>query len=172
MKNLNKDDWFLIDWTDAKTRNLQSPHPVQLNPACHSPKVNEPDHGGEVDIWGVGHCLIELASKNRVNNASEVQNIGKRWQNDGTPTAVEALAEIEVLDFDILSLQMCCIDVQYVTGCATFLFHWFGRYVYSIPTSRACDDKPQGSPQRRSQKDERQKQRDESRRGSAYGFYK
>ena len=102
VKKSNEDDWFLIDWTDAETPGMRSPHNVQFDPTNHDPRVCDPGHGGEVDIWGVGYCLIRLAASRRVTCPDEVREIGRNWQGS-TPTAVEALAQIKVLNFNRLS---------------------------------------------------------------------
>jgi hypothetical protein len=72
---------------------------IPSNKDNHSPRVHDPNHGGEVDIWGVRLCLKELGSSgNRVHNASAVKQMGVQWQEDETLTGVEALDMIKVLN--------------------------------------------------------------------------
>jgi hypothetical protein len=98
MKEYNKDSWFLIDFSDAATTPTRPTNFVQEN---HSPRVREPNHGAEVDIWGVGHCLKQLAARNRVQDAPAVVGVGGQWMDDVNLTADGALAQIKVWDPEV-----------------------------------------------------------------------
>ena len=106
MKKYNDNTWFLIDWSDAATPPTL---PASLNARNHSPRVREPNHGAEVDIWGVGFCLIDLAYRKRVHDAPAVEHIGEQWRKQETLTADAALAQIKVLNLITLFLRMCYI---------------------------------------------------------------
>jgi hypothetical protein len=62
----------------------------------HSPRVREDNHGGEVDIWGVGYYLKRLASRSRPIDSFELATIAQKWMTDYTITAEAALNEIRV----------------------------------------------------------------------------
>jgi hypothetical protein len=79
--------WFLIDWEDASGSNTLAAN--HLSPENHSPCVFTDNHGGEVDIWGVGMLITESA-KGAFNIPSKLVTLGK-WMQDDQPTAVDAL---------------------------------------------------------------------------------
>ena len=62
-----------------------------FNPDTHSPRVFEPDHGAEVDIWGVG----ELIARCHLDVSAELQILGEQMQGTSPPTAQEALNAIK-----------------------------------------------------------------------------
>src|SRR5262249_17056344 len=86
-----KDDsskWFLIDWEDAQmppTKALE--HFVSDS---HSPRVFQDGHGGEVDIWGVGHLIAE----SKIDLSPKLHEIGA-WMKEKSPSAEEAWIELE-----------------------------------------------------------------------------
>ncbi len=87
IKRVDGQGWFLIDWSDASTApTLAADH---LKPAEHSPRVPQDNHGAEVDIWGIGKYLEELASRVTCGMA-------RRWITDLSTNAVAALEEINV----------------------------------------------------------------------------
>jgi hypothetical protein len=61
MKRIDGKGWFLIDWSDASVTPTFAA--TNLKPAEHSPSVHQDNHGAEVDIWGIGKYLEELASR-------------------------------------------------------------------------------------------------------------
>jgi hypothetical protein len=89
----NADDpssWFLIDWEDAAGRNnVAASH---LHPDAHCPQVFVDNHGGEVDVWGVG-LLIKESRSSALDVSAELLKLGK-WMQDTLPTSQEALAAI------------------------------------------------------------------------------
>jgi hypothetical protein len=96
IKRVDGQGWFLIDWSDASTApTLAADH---LKPAEHSPRVREDNHGAEVDIWGVGKYLEELASRVTCGIAKpeEVKEMARRWITDLSTDAGAALDEINV----------------------------------------------------------------------------
>jgi serine/threonine protein kinase len=94
LRRRDNDKWFLIDWSDASTTPTHAA--LHLSKEGHSPRVHEDNHGAEVDIWGIGYYLKELASRSRPADAYGLEQIGKRWMEDYTATAEAALDEIKV----------------------------------------------------------------------------
>ena len=94
LRRRDNDKRFLIDWSDASTTPTgAAPH---LSKEGHSPRVHEDNHGAEVDIWGIGYHLKELASRSRPADAYGLEQIGKRWIEDYIITAEAALDKIKV----------------------------------------------------------------------------
>ncbi|THU96247.1 hypothetical protein K435DRAFT_839131 [Dendrothele bispora CBS 962.96] len=88
----SKDDrskWFLIDWEDA----AEAPTKALLHSASdnRSPGVLQDGHGGEVDIWGVGHLITESGV---IGLSSELGQIGV-WMKEQSPSAEEAWVKLE-----------------------------------------------------------------------------
>ena len=83
--------WFLIDWDDAAGSNNAAAH--HLDERSHSPQVFQNNHGGEVDIWGVGK-LIEDSAGVAFNISPELVNLGKVMMQE-RPTAREALGFVK-----------------------------------------------------------------------------
>jgi hypothetical protein len=88
--------WFLIDWSDATTTPTHAA--LHLKPSEHSPAVRQDGHGAEVDIWGVGKYLENLASRVACGIAKphEVKQMARRWIADSATSAEAALDEINV----------------------------------------------------------------------------
>ncbi|THU76902.1 hypothetical protein K435DRAFT_878587 [Dendrothele bispora CBS 962.96] len=88
----SKDDrskWFLIDWEDAaKAPTKALPHFASHS---HSPRVFQDGHGGEVDIWGVGHLITESGV---ISLSSELGQIGV-WMKEQSPSVEEAWVKLE-----------------------------------------------------------------------------
>jgi hypothetical protein len=79
--------WFLIDWDDASgSDTVAANHLYEYN---HSPRVFVDNHGGEVDIWGVGRLIADSA-KFAYGISSELVRLGK-WMQNTAPTADQAL---------------------------------------------------------------------------------
>ncbi|KAJ3334060.1 hypothetical protein HDU93_008222 [Gonapodya sp. JEL0774] len=54
-------EWFLIDWDDAAFGpKTMAADPNTLGSSNHAPEIFQNNHGGEVDIWGVGMLIREL----------------------------------------------------------------------------------------------------------------
>ena len=97
MKKFDSDEWFLFDWSDASTVPTRAATHMK---ACeHSPRVREDNHGADVDIWGMGLYLEELASRVTcyIANPDAVKRMARGWmKNSTTITAADALHEIMV----------------------------------------------------------------------------
>jgi hypothetical protein len=88
--------WFLIDFDDAVSPPTFAA--MHLAKETHAPEVFHDDHGGEVDVWGVGH-LIDYAARLSVGLSAEIMDVGK-WMQSGTtsrPTAWQAYERIKTL---------------------------------------------------------------------------
>ena len=97
MKNFDSDEWFLIDFTDASTFPTRGV--THMKEHEHSPRVREDNHGADVDIWGIGRYMEELASRVtcHIANPSAVTRMARGWmENSTTITAAGALREILV----------------------------------------------------------------------------
>ena len=96
MKRFDGQGWFLIDWSDASTTPTCAA--AHLTASEHSPCVRQDGHGPEVDVWGAGKYMEQMASRmgcGVVNPAAVIQ-MAQRWMEDTSMTAASALAEIEV----------------------------------------------------------------------------
>ena len=96
IKRFDGEGWFLIDWSDASkapTRGVE-----HLKESEHSPQIRQDNHGPEVDIWGIGRYMQELASRlgSGIAEHDAVHQMAHRWMQDLTTTATSALDEIEV----------------------------------------------------------------------------
>ena len=98
MKKFDSDEWFLIDWSDASTVPTCTARHMK---ACeHSPRVHEDNHGADVDIWGMGLYMEELASHviRNIANPDAIKRMAHGWMaNSTTMTAADALHEIMVI---------------------------------------------------------------------------
>ncbi len=89
MKYVDKDRWFIIDFDEACDSPSSVPY-TELDRRSHAPEIFSGNHDKSVDIWSIGHLiletfvksdpLIEYAERNLM-----VKNSTKR------PTAKEAL---------------------------------------------------------------------------------
>jgi hypothetical protein len=50
LKKYDRDDWFLIDWSDANTSPTCAV--TRMSKLEQLPRVRVDNHGAEVDIWG------------------------------------------------------------------------------------------------------------------------
>lgn len=104
LKRLDGQGWFLIDWTDASaTPTIAATH---LTEHEHSPRVRQDNHGGEVDVWGVGSYLLALCNRSRVEKPAELISIARKWMDDPTITAEAALAEINVSIYTFIDISL------------------------------------------------------------------
>jgi hypothetical protein len=96
IKRFDGQGWFLIDWSDASTAPTRGV--THLKASEHSPRVRQDNHGAEVDIWGVGKYLEDMASRAtcRIAQPDAVQQMAKRWMTDIATSAADALDEINV----------------------------------------------------------------------------
>jgi hypothetical protein len=96
MKKFDGSGWFLIDWTDATTTPTHGI--THLTESEHSPQIRVDNHGAEVDIWGIARYMKYLASRAacRVAKPEAVKEMAKRWMEDVTTSAANALDELEV----------------------------------------------------------------------------
>ena len=96
MRRYDGRGWFLIDWSDASTAPTYAAR--HLKRWEHSPSVQEDGHGPEVDIWGIGRYMEQLASRVvcRIAKPEAVKKMAQRWMTDTSTTAESALHEIEV----------------------------------------------------------------------------
>lgn len=74
IKRPDGDGWFLIDWSDASLGPTTGV--THMSREEHSPKVREDNHGGEVDVWGVGYYLKTMAYK--ALDRAAVKEMGKK----------------------------------------------------------------------------------------------
>ncbi|KAG8770069.1 hypothetical protein FRC16_006458 [Serendipita sp. 398] len=93
LKRQDQKGWFLIDWSDASTTPTKAS--MMLQKESHSPRVFKDNHGGEVDIWGVGLYLCDSLSCCNPPRPKEIVGMAKRWMTDDTVTAAVALEELE-----------------------------------------------------------------------------
>jgi hypothetical protein len=92
----DRSSWFLIDWEDAAgPNNVAAKH---LHPDVHSPRLFFDNHGGEVDVWGVG-LLIKESCSFAFNISAELLKLGV-WMQDAEPTSQDALAAITKYKMD------------------------------------------------------------------------
>ena len=96
MRTIDGKRWFLIDWSDASMTPTYAA--MHLKTAEHSPRVYQDNHGAEVDIWGVGKYMEDLASRVscQIAKPAKVQEMARRWTRDITTSAEAALNEINV----------------------------------------------------------------------------
>jgi hypothetical protein len=96
IKRIDGKGWFLIDWSDASTAPTRAA--THLKESEHSPRVRQDGHGQEVDIWGVGSYLEDLASRVscQIAKPEAVKQMARRWMTDLTTSAAAALDEINV----------------------------------------------------------------------------
>ena len=96
IKRFDIQGWFLIDWSDAST--IPTLGVQHLSDLEHSPHVREDNHGPEVDIWGIGYYMEELASRLqcRIAKPEAVRQMAQRWKGDTSTTATRALDEVKV----------------------------------------------------------------------------
>ena len=96
MKRFDGQGWFLIDWMDASATPTHAA--THLTVSEHSPCVRQDDHGPEVDVWGAGKYMEQVASKVdcAVAKPAAVIQMARRWMEDKSMSAASALAEIEV----------------------------------------------------------------------------
>ena len=96
IKRFGGPGWFLIDWSDACIASTRAV--THLKESEHSPRVREDNHGAEVDIWGIGKYMGDLASRVTCGIAKpdEVARMARRWMSDHTLSAAAALKEIKV----------------------------------------------------------------------------
>ena len=96
MRHYNGQGWFLIDWMDASTNPTHAATHLTLSE--HSSCVHEEHHGPEVDVWGAGKYMHEVADRVgcKVAKPVAVKQMARRWMEDTSMSAASALAEIEV----------------------------------------------------------------------------
>jgi hypothetical protein len=96
IKRLDGSGRFLIDWADATTTPTRGV--THLNELEHSPRVLVDNHGAEVDIWGIAQYMETLASRVtcRVAKPEAVKEMAKKWMEEITTSAANALDELEV----------------------------------------------------------------------------
>ncbi|KAG8811075.1 hypothetical protein FRC19_004115 [Serendipita sp. 401] len=93
LRRRDQEGWFLIDWSDASKTPTKASR--TLLERSHSPRVFEDDHGGEVDVWGVGCYLHEYAYRCKATEPEKIREISRRWMANYTITAAAALDELE-----------------------------------------------------------------------------
>jgi hypothetical protein len=132
MKSANDPNlWFLIDFDDASTAPTRAAK--HLDRGNHSPRVFEDGHCGEVDLWGVGHLIMESANEVSADEVSadevsadevsaDMLAIGKNLL-DYQLTAEGAIKLIEryVTTFFILLADFDCFLVS-VISCDGIIF--------------------------------------------------
>lgn len=59
MKNIELDEWFIIDFEDAIGAPQIYPH--NLNGLNHAPEMSRGVHGVKVDVWSTGHLIMTSA---------------------------------------------------------------------------------------------------------------
>ena len=96
IKRFDGPGWFLIDWSDACIAPTRAV--THLTESEHSPRVREDNHGAEVDMWGVGKYLEDLASRVTcgIVKPDAVTQMARKWMSDHIVSAVTALEEIQV----------------------------------------------------------------------------
>jgi hypothetical protein len=87
-KASTKTKWFLVDWDNASTSPTTAA--LHLDRGSHSPRVFEPNHGAEVDIWGAGK-LITDAVIFAPHISAAMLDLGTRMVLGNIGTAAEAL---------------------------------------------------------------------------------
>ena len=95
IKRYDGQGWFLIDWSDASTVPTRAV--THLKESEHSIRVRQDGHGAEVDIWGVGKYLEDLASRVTCGIAKPdaVKEMARKWMANDTASAANALNEIK-----------------------------------------------------------------------------
>ena len=106
MKRSNDQRWFLIDWSDASTAPTRAV--THLKESEHSPRVREDNHGAEVDIWGIGKYLEDMAPRAscRIANPDPVEQMARRWMANPTTSAASALDEINGSIYRLIPMTM------------------------------------------------------------------
>jgi hypothetical protein len=94
LKMHGEEKWFLIDWSEASTSPTKASK-IMLKES-HSPRVFKDNHGGEVDVWGVGRYLRDSVTRCELSEPEKVVKIAERWMNNHKITAVAALDELKV----------------------------------------------------------------------------
>ncbi|KAJ3334437.1 hypothetical protein HDU93_007938, partial [Gonapodya sp. JEL0774] len=93
-------EWFLIDWDDAAFGpKTMAADPNTLGSSNHAPEVFQNNHGGEVDIWGVGMLIHEL-HRHFVNLDGRLVALGVNMRATDAamrPTAAEGLREVHAI---------------------------------------------------------------------------
>jgi hypothetical protein len=89
----NRSRWFLIDWEDASGSDTKAAS--HLSREDHSPRVFVDNHGGEVDVWGVG-MLIEKAAMSVFDISPALLMLG-RWMQEEELTSQAALALLAII---------------------------------------------------------------------------
>jgi hypothetical protein len=94
IKRFDGQGWFLIDWSDASTAPTRAA--THLKESEHSVQVRQDNHGAEVDIWGIGKYMENLASRVtcRIAKPEAIQQMARRWMADLTMSAAVALDDI------------------------------------------------------------------------------
>jgi len=92
--------WFLIDWDEAASPPTRAA--THLERSCHAPEVLNDCHGGEVDVWGVGH-LIKESSHWILGLSDNIVQLGEWMQTRGSerPDASAALKAIRALQWNM-----------------------------------------------------------------------
>ncbi|CAG8765062.1 7098_t:CDS:2, partial [Acaulospora colombiana] len=72
---------------------------THLKESEHSPRVRQDGHGAEVDMWGIGRYLENMASRVtcQIAKPDAVQEMARRWMSDLTISAATALDEVNDL---------------------------------------------------------------------------
>jgi hypothetical protein len=106
IKRLDGSGWFLIDWADATTTPTRGV--THLKEWEHSPRVRVDNHGAEVDIWGIAEYMRQLASRVtcQVAKPEAIKELARRWMEDVTTSAANALDEIEVRIYRLMIRMM------------------------------------------------------------------
>lgn len=82
--------WILIDWDEAAIAPAKAA--LYLARESHAPEVFEDNHGPEVDIWSVGHLIIDISRLLMI--PKPLYTIGVWMCKIPRPTANEALTKI------------------------------------------------------------------------------
>lgn len=86
MKNIESDEWFIIDFEDAIGAPQIYPH--NLSGLNHAPEMSRGVHGVKVDVWSIGH-LISTSGLNVSVPLRNLQNRCLEQDPDQRPSAAD-----------------------------------------------------------------------------------
>ncbi|CAJ0843494.1 10096_t:CDS:2 [Entrophospora sp. SA101] len=89
MKYADKDRWFIIDFDEACDSPSSVPY-MQLDRRSHAPEIFSGNHDKSVDIWSIGHLILETSIKSELLTEYAERSLMLK-DSKKRPTAKEAL---------------------------------------------------------------------------------